>query len=103
MTITVSAVAPPSLPVATPVSAPGTPTAQVSLTAGPAVQSWGARVDQTTPSASWNIDVPPNLGRVPAVSIYLATGELVYADVVATPTNVYITFPSAYAGFVILT
>jgi hypothetical protein len=103
VTITVEAVSPPSVPIAATVDAPGIPTATVSAFSGPAVESWGSRVDQSTPSASWNIPVPPSIGRVPSVSIYLTTGELVFADVTATDTNVYITFPSPYAGFVILT
>jgi hypothetical protein len=106
---TVSSGTPTPVPVAVPattvapVAAPGTPTASVSFTSGPSVSGWGSRVDQSSPSASWDILVPASIDRVPAVSIYLATGELVLADVVATASHVYITFPFPVAGFVILT
>lgn len=92
----------PSL-VAVAADAPGTPRASVSLTSGPALAGWGVRIDQAAPAATWHIAVPASIGRVPAVSVYLTTGEFVLVDVSASSAFVDITFPSPTAGFVILT
>lgn len=56
---------------------------------------------QAATAATWTI--PHSFGRRPAVSVYLATGEEVDADVVATPTQVVVTFASPQAGSAILT
>jgi hypothetical protein len=49
---------------------------------------------QSTPSAQWNITFP-DLGRFPSVDIYLTSG--------VTSTSVTITFPSATAGYAVIT
>jgi hypothetical protein len=55
---------------------------------------------QVAPAATWII--AHALGRRPAVSIYLSTGEAVETDVIATDTTVNITFPSPFSGWAIL-
>jgi hypothetical protein len=57
---------------------------------------------QSTPSAQWNITFP-DLGRFPSVDIYLTSGESVLTDFVVTSTSVTITFPSATAGYAVIT
>lgn len=56
---------------------------------------------QSAAAATWSI--AHGLGRLPAVSIYLNSGEEVDTDVTATSTGVTITFPNATSGFAILT
>lgn len=55
--------------------------------------------NQTTPSGTWVIS--GTLGRIPNVAVYV-DGELVEADVSATPTTVTIVFPSPTAGVAVL-
>ncbi len=56
---------------------------------------------QSTPLATWVIAVPGVMGRRPNVDIYIAN-ELVEADVVASTTQVTITFPSPQSGSAVL-
>ncbi len=101
MSVTVVAV-PTSSPVAVPVALSDAPTATVSLNSGPALAGWGHVHHQSSPAASWHVPVPPELGRRPVVSVYLEDGELILTDVVATATDVYLTFPAPIAGYVVL-
>lgn len=101
MTITVEAVAS-GAPVAVPVTLQAPLSASVSLTSGPALAGWGHVHTQASAASSWHVPVPPELGRRPVVQVYLSDGELVWADVTASPTDVYVTFPAPYAGFVVL-
>jgi hypothetical protein len=57
---------------------------------------------QSTPSAQWHITFP-DLGRLPAVQIYLTSGEAILTDVVSTSTSVTVTFPSATSGYAVIT
>jgi hypothetical protein len=41
------------------------------------------------------------LGRVPAVQVYLSSGEPVITDVAVTSTQITVTFPSPQQGFVL--
>lgn len=67
---------------------------------GPPGPAGGAvRFDVTSPSASWVI--PHSFSRVPIVSVYLASGELVLADVFASATTINVVFASPKTGFVI--
>jgi hypothetical protein len=69
---------------------------------GPAGSSGAAeRIDQAAPSASWVLS--HSKGRVPGVQLFLASGEVVYADIIASDTVVSVEFASAQTGFVILT
>jgi len=70
---------------------------------GPAGASGTAAFEhtQSTPSASWSIDVPPSMGRTPNVAVYV-DGRLVLADVEADSSTVNITFPSPVAGSAVL-
>lgn len=56
---------------------------------------------QSTPSASWSIDIPPEMNRRPNVSIYV-DDILVLSDVQANETSVNITFPSPVTGSAVL-
>jgi hypothetical protein len=56
---------------------------------------------QEAPAASWVI--PHSFGRVPDVAVYLTTGEQIDPDIIATETNVTVTFPTATAGSAVLT
>lgn len=56
---------------------------------------------QSTPSSSWAIDVPVEMGRTPNVAVYVE-GRLVLADVEANPSTVSITFPAPVAGSAVL-
>lgn len=55
---------------------------------------------QNAPSASWVITHP--IGRTPAVTVYLMSGEQIETDVFADATTVNITFSTATAGRAIL-
>lgn len=57
----------------------------------------------TTPSAQWVIPIPSEFTRRPEVSIYLNSGELVFADVTVTAQYVTVTFPTPTAGIAVLT
>lgn len=57
---------------------------------------------QSTPAATWIIDVPAAFGRRPAVSIYLGN-ELVDTDIVASSTTVSVIFPAPASGSAVLT
>lgn len=63
--------------------------------------SGALRLDQATPAATWILT--HNLGRVPIVQIFLASGELVMADVVASTSILTVTFAAPQAGFVVIT
>ena len=67
---------------------------------GPPGPAGGAvRYDVTSPSASWVI--AHGFSRVPIVAVYLASGELVLADVFADASTINVVFPSPRTGFVI--
>jgi hypothetical protein len=55
------------------------------------------------PAGTWILPVPDGFGRRPEVAVYLETGEQVFADVVASPTLVTVTFPTPTAGYAVLT
>lgn len=67
---------------------------------GPAGPAGESRVYEVANEAGTWI-IPHDLGRLPQVQVYLATGELVLADVAATTTTITITFASPTAGFVV--
>lgn len=50
-------------------------------------------------AATWILDHP--LGRVPAVQVFLGTGEAVLADITADTARITVTFPSPRQGFVL--
>lgn len=77
---------------------PSTPIAAVIGPAGPP-GSGAVRIDQSAPAATWIL--PHAFGRVPAVQAYLASGEQVTTDIVATSTTITVTFAAAQSGFVI--
>jgi hypothetical protein len=79
----------PEMPVATIIGPPGL---SGSGTAAP------LRIDAA--SASTWILVNP-LGRIPAVHVFLDSGEPVIADVAATTSQITVTFPSPQQGFVL--
>lgn len=56
---------------------------------------------QPVPLATWII--PHSFGRIPAVSVYLNTGEEIEPDVIASVTTVSIMFPTPTAGTAVLT
>jgi hypothetical protein len=58
------------------------------------------RFDISTPNGTWV--VAHGLSRVPAATVYLATGEMALADVTADPTHVTVTFAEPHSGFVLL-
>lgn len=55
-----------------------------------------------TPSAGWSIIVPGALGRRPNVTLYDEDGKQMFADVDATPTSVFVAFPTPTAGSAVL-
>lgn len=57
---------------------------------------------QSSASAQWYITFP-DLGRLPAVQIYLTSGEAILTDILSTSTSVTVTFPSATAGYAVIT
>jgi hypothetical protein len=67
----------------------------------PAAQANGVEYTRVTPASVWNLQ--HTLQRRPVVKIYDASGVEVEADVEADSTSVTITFPSPYAGSVVLT
>lgn len=92
------------LPIATPYAVPVTlPQGLNAVASLPATGgSSGLMHTQTTPSAQWVIPIA-SLGRLPSVQIYLTTGESILTDLVVTTTLVTITFPSATAGYAVIT
>jgi hypothetical protein len=58
------------------------------------------RINQSTAASTWIFS--HSLGRVPIVNVYLANGELIIVDVVASTSQITVTFPSPIAGFVVL-
>lgn len=58
------------------------------------------RFDVSVASGSWT--VAHNLGRVPAVSVYLGGGELALADIQADSTHVSAVFAAPQTGFLLL-
>lgn len=78
------------------------PTMDALAAALPGATPVGIEFIQSTPLATWTIPVPSDIKRRPNVAIYTTTGEEVEADVLATSTSVMITFPSPYAGSVVL-
>ena len=51
-------------------------------------------------SANWIIPNP--LGRIPIVRTYLESGEIVAADITATPQWINVVFAEPHAGFVVI-
>ncbi len=84
----------PEMPVAAIIGPPGPTGPQGAAGAGSAP----LRLDAAA-SSSWILPHP--LGRVPTVQVYLASGENVLTDIVATTTEISVTFPSPQAGFVL--
>jgi len=79
--------------VATAVGPPGPP--------GVAGPSNGFAYTQVAPAASWT--VAHALGRIPTVTLYSVTGELVDTDITASTTAVTVSFPTPTAGTLVLT
>lgn len=75
------------------------PARVVGVMGPPGPAGGGVRFDVASPAASWIISHAFN--RVPIVSVYLASGELVLADVFATATTINVVFASPKSGFVI--
>lgn len=85
---------------ATPVQMPQTlSAASASL---PSSGTQGLMHTQSTPSAQWSIP-RPQIGRFPAVTVYLTSGELVLTDIMVSETLITLTFPSATAGYAVIT
>ena len=84
----------PELPVAAIVGPPGPAGPQGPAGAG----SPPLRLDASL-SSTWIL--AHSLGRVPTVQVYLDTGESVLTDLIATTTQITVTFPSPHAGFVL--
>ena len=84
----------PVLPVAAIIGPPGPLGPQGPAGAGAAP----LRLDASL-SASWILSHP--LGRVPTVQVYLSTGEAVLTDMLATTSQITVTFPSPQQGFVL--
>lgn len=68
--------------------------------AGPPGEAVSLRFDIETPSGAWII--AHNLGRAPSAQVFLASGELVVADVLSDPANLFVSFAEPQAGYVIL-
>jgi hypothetical protein len=64
--------------------------------------STGYMHTQSTASAQWHITFP-DMGRLPSVQIYLTSGEAILTDILSTSTSVTVTFPSATAGYAVIT
>jgi hypothetical protein len=64
------------------------------------VQQSSTRLNQASPAAAWIM--PHNLGRVPIVQVFLTSGELVGADVIADATSITVTFAQPQSGFIII-
>jgi hypothetical protein len=75
------------------------PTRVVAVMGPPGPAGSAVRFDVTSASASWVI--AHAFGRVPIVSVYLASGELVLTDVFATASTINVVFPTPKTGFVI--
>jgi len=84
---------------AVPVSMPAGLNAAATL---PVSGTSGYMHTQSSPSAQWHITYP-TLGRLPSVQIYLTSGEAILTDILATQTDVTITFPSPTAGYAVIT
>lgn len=56
---------------------------------------------QSAAAATWSFS--HSLGRLPTVALYLASGEEVETDIVASTTQVVATWPSPIAGKMVLT
>jgi hypothetical protein len=99
--VTITAVPLPSTSIsAVPVSMP----IGLNATAALPVSSGGTGYmhTQSSPAAQWYITFP-DLGRLPNVQIYLTSGEFIITDVLSTSTSVTVTFPSATAGYAVIT
>ena len=60
--------------------------------------SAGVELTVVVPNGTWILQVPNSLGRKPNVTVYDTDGNVVIANVVATSTQVTITFSSPTAG-----
>jgi hypothetical protein len=79
---------------------PALPIAAIVGLVGPAGPAGEARrYDVSSPAGTWIL--PHDLGRVPSVAVYLASGEAVIADVSASTTTITVTFATAQTGFVL--
>lgn len=77
-----------------------TPTLPLAAIIGPPGPAGGVvRIDSSL-AATWTLSHP--LGRVPAVQVFLASGEAVAADIQAGPTQITVTHATPRQGFVLL-
>lgn len=92
------------IPLTTPYAVPVTMPTGLNATASLPVAGGasGYMHTQSTPSAQWHITFP-DLGRLPSVQIYLTSGEMLLTDIVSTSSSVTVTFPSATAGYAVIT
>lgn len=70
----------------------------VGPSGGPGPAGAPVRIDASL-AATWIL--PHGLGRVPMVQAFLASGELIGADVVADASAITVTFGQPTAGFVL--
>jgi hypothetical protein len=77
------------------------PVAPIAGVIGPPGPAGGPplRIDQASPAATWTL--AHGLGRIPMVQTFLANGEPVIADIVATATQITVTHAQPQAGFVL--
>lgn len=68
---------------------------------GDPVISTGIEHIQSTPSASWSIDVPEELNRTPNVQVYI-DGQFVLTDVYADANTVNVHLPFPMTGSAVL-
>lgn len=76
-------------------------TVLVSISPGGDVSSTAFEYIQSTPSASWIIEVPLTLTRRPNISVYIED-HLVFADVFVTPDVINVSFPSPVTGSAVI-
>jgi hypothetical protein len=78
---------------------PSLPVAAIVGPPGPAGASAVTRYDVLSPAGTWTIN--HDLGRVPIVQPYLASGEQIIADIVASDTTITVIFGQPTAGFIL--
>ena len=83
------------------VNAGGNTLIEVAGTQGPqGPPGTGASVhNQVSPASTWTFS--HSLGRLPAVSVYDSSGNLLLADVEATSSTISVTFASPTSGSVV--
>lgn len=89
------------------VSIPDQPSLEVVAIGGPrgpagSGSSSALEYIQASPSASWVIPVPPEMGRTPGVTVYV-DGQEVMTDVFADQNSVNIVFDQPTTGSAVLT